>query len=301
MSNPPRRRPRPWLFVLIGTLVASPPGLAAQSGNPSAHFGASTLPDTVRSVTVGLHLDRFTPFAQVLDGRRRYNDLEQTVGFNMLHASVVRAVSEHRIFVRFSGQLGLGHNQPTEWIQRRLHALVGYDPVEVVDPRNHALDGAATIEAWVWGVTQPDLFVGVGATAGTPYIEGYAFAGFARRLGDGPSLSSVLRGGVARGGSIFPSETLAGAYASVEVRVDLPLAEWFERAWVPTLFVGVTEDTGFFSDSRLGPRPERNGTFGFTAPSGRWSVEFWNEYFGGAWQDIGPTGGGRFSWRLGGE
>lgn len=292
---------RPGVVALAAALCLSSGGVSAQSANPSVHFGASTLPDTVRAVTLGLYLDRFTPFAQVLDARRRYNDLEQTIGLNMLLGSVVRPLpGMSGGFVRWSGQLGLGHNQPTEWIQERLHALVGYDPVETVDPRNHAFDAAFTIEAWTWGALHEDVFAGVGATAGTPYLEAYTFVGFARRLGRGPRVSSVLRGGVVRGGSVFPTETLAATYASIEVRADLPLADWFGRTWIPTLFVGVTEDTGFFADSRLGRRPERNGTFGFITPDGRWSLEFWNEYFGGAWQDIGPTGGGRLSVRIGG-
>lgn len=287
--------------LLVVALYGSP--LAAQHGNPSVHFGASTVPEPSDGLTLGIYLDRFTPFATTEAGERlRYNEVARTLGFNTVQASLARRVGEGgRLQLRVSGQVGVGHNQPTAWIQARLHALVGYDQVEVVDPRNSALDGAVSIEAVRWGVLHDDGFAGAGLSAGTPYSELWIFSGFSRRIGPaGPGLSAVLRLGFTRGGAVFRSQALARSYGAAEVRADLPLAEWLERDWLPSMFVAVSQDTGFFRDAHEGSRPERNGTFGFVSPSGRWTIEFWNEYFGGRWQDVGPTGGGRLTYRFGG-
>lgn len=287
------------LFLLVAGLA--PSGLHGQPALPGGHFGALTIPAHEAGTHLALTLDRFTPNGQP-DDPGQYNDIDRTIGFNMLSYSVAATIDRWPgLTRRFTLQLGWGHDQPTEWMQNTLHRMIGKGEVPSIDPRNNALDAVATAELAMWAPVDAPVrqFLAAGIGAGTPYSEAWTQIGAVGRLGSrGPELLGSIKVGAPILGGVFPESTISDVYGSFEARIELPVAEWFDVSWLPSPFLGAQYATGFFLSSAGDPIPERHGSYGATAADGRWRLEFWNEHYGGLVSDKGPTGGGRFMMRL---
>lgn len=290
------------LGVLLLTLAAAVPTVVSgQPALPSGHFGALTIPAREAETQIALTLDRFTPNGQPHDPGL-YNEIERTIGFNLLSYSVATVVDRWPSMTRrFSLQLGWGHDQPTEWMQNALHRAIGKGEVPSIDPRNNALDAVATAELAIWAPPEEPVrqFLAGGVGVGTPYSEAWAQIGAVSRLGNrGPEVLGSIKVGIPLFGGVFPSSAIADGYGSFEARIELPVADWFGVSWLPSPFLGAQYTTGFFLSSAGDPIAERHGSYGATAADGRWRIEFWNEHYGGLVSDKGPTGGGRFMMRL---
>ncbi len=283
--------------LLIFAKSASGQGYAT----PSAHFGALTIPNEHVGDVLGVSMDRFTPNGKV-EFPGQYNGIDRTLAFNFLTYSATRASPRwDGVQYRLTAQIGWGHDQPSEWIQNGLHRLTGRSVVPSVRPRNHALDGALSIEALHWSTIGEGVrfFWGGGLSGGTPMAEAWVQSGGRLRVGHGwPEPAIALRFGSPLWGGAFGDPNLASGYVSAQMSVTLPVSEWVGWSRFPHLFVAFQQDSGFFSDEMGRGIPELLGTIGFSTPDGRWHFEAWNEYFRGPEKDRGPTGGGRLTLRL---
>src|SRR4030095_11628190 len=109
------RSTTPVLFAVV---------LRAQALAPDVHWGANTFPPVDPEVRLSLSLNRFTEFSK---SGQRYNDIDETFGFNMLHLSMADQVPAHPdfTFTLFAGG-GPTANQPTSFLQNDfLHNLWG--------------------------------------------------------------------------------------------------------------------------------------------------------------------------------
>lgn len=287
------------LALALSPAAATP--VTGQPISPSPHFGASTIPSRQVGSFLGVSFDRFTPTGKVTEPGV-YNAIDRTMGFNFLSYSTVRASRRWPSVTRQSSlQLGWGHNEPTAWIQKRLHRLAGLPGVETTNPRNNVLDATLNVEFTKWDAMSDfaSLFTGAGVSVGTPHSEGWLQLGAASEpLRRWPDLAVAVRFGVPFLGGAFPHSTLARAYLALEAKAELPLGSWLDVSWLPSPFLSVRQDSGFFVDVSGRRIPELHGSFGFASPDHSWRFEVWNEYFGGRFKDIGPTGGGRFVVRL---
>jgi hypothetical protein len=79
--------------ALLGFVLASPAASAAQLVTPTSHWGGIVLPDLEDRAEYGVHFVGFTQFGKEIDPLTKrftftpYNDLDQTLGFNILSYS----------------------------------------------------------------------------------------------------------------------------------------------------------------------------------------------------------------------
>ena len=288
------------LLAVTASLIPSA-GVGQWLSSPSSHFGASTIPSDGVQSYVGVTVDRFTPTGKITEPGT-YNAIDQTIGFNFLVYSVAsRSTRWDGLIHRVTFQLGWGHDQPTSWIQHGLHHLANLPPVLSTNPRNHVLDAALAFEGVRWSAQAGrwPRFFGGGLAVGTPHSEVWVNAGLKGRFDDDwPEVSVMARVGSPFLGGAFPDSTLVPLYAAVEARADVPVGRWIGVRWFPTPFVAVRQDSGFFLNVSGRRIPELHGSIGFSGRDESWRFEAWNEYFGGTPKDIGPTGGGRLTFRV---
>lgn len=286
--------------VLYVLMLLPLPGTAQRLSNPSPHYGALSIPDDQIYGYLGLSLDRFTPNGKETDPGI-YNGIGRTIGLNFLNYSFAAAsVRWPGLVYRGTFQLGYGHDQPTETIQRKFHIATDSLPIESIDPRNNVVDAVLNFETDYWATLGPSGkgFVGAGFAFGTPNQELWLHTG-GRFFGGGrkPTLSGVARLGFPLGGTAFPDSTLTDVYGVVQLAVRLPFAAWVGWRHMPDLVWALQQDTGFFADKDGAGIGEKLGTIGLHWPNEAVVFEIWNDYFGGEFKDKGPTGGARIYFR----
>src|SRR5262245_13035451 len=88
--------PRTWTSLGRSTTpILYALALPAQALAPDVHWGANTLPPVDPEVRLSLSLNRFTEFSK---SGQRYNDIDETFGFNMLHLSMADQVPAYPDF-----------------------------------------------------------------------------------------------------------------------------------------------------------------------------------------------------------
>ncbi|MEZ5965715.1 MAG: hypothetical protein R3F56_17910 [Planctomycetota bacterium] len=97
--------------------VCAAAALAVQAPIPNPHWGAAAFPRDREEVRLSLSFNRFTE----LDGEgRRFNDIEQSAGFDMLSVAYNRELldtSGARWTLTFDAGAGVSNDQPTEFLQ----------------------------------------------------------------------------------------------------------------------------------------------------------------------------------------
>jgi hypothetical protein len=275
--------------------------LPAQALAPDVHWGANTFPPIDPEVRLSLSLNRFTEFS---NNGQRYNDIDETFGFNMLHLSVADQVPAYPdfTFTLFAGG-GPTANQPTSFLQNDfLHSLWGLDKVPYDDTASgwdYACGGSLTwSQESEFSRQRLRLFAGAGASLGSLYNELYGHAGAELML---PSLNAKI-GLLDRYGWLQHGETLpavADAANIVQLYVGyvpsrLDTRNWFAD-WLgnPEFGLTFTYDTGLFLETGGG---EAIDTW-FISLRVKWPdglmFELWNDILNGT--DFGPTMGMTFS------
>ncbi len=215
------------VLALIALLPIS--GAAQRLSSPSPHYGAGSIPNDQVNAHWELSFDRFTPNGKATDPGL-YNAIDRTIGLNFVNYSFSAASARWPgVIYRGTVQLGYGHDQPTETLQRRLHIAVDSLPIESINPRNNVIDAVLNLQTDHWAAVgaNAQVFGGAGFALGTPNQDVWLHAG-GRLFGGGgwPSVSSVVRVGFPFGGSAFPDSTLTDAYGAVQVAVRLPVNTW---------------------------------------------------------------------------
>lgn len=287
--------------LLLGTAASTWAELPA----PSVHWGAIAYPDRDPTLNAGLTLNRFTEF----NGKQppeHYNNIRQTMGFNMASVSWTHRWSE---FKGWNTTLTVGAgptgDNPTHFLQDAVHDIRDFNRVPVGATRS-ATDFAIDWSATRWGALigpQENAFGGLGLSAGSLYYEFYGRAGL-RRLSladvaqtltgsDMAALRTVSRfvrlSGMARysrlhSGAAF-HEVAPQSYLG---QVSISLADYRETdhpGW--ELEFALTVDSGLFVDRKGDALEERFGSLALRFPYG--SIETWNDLVNH--KDYGPTFG----------
>ncbi|HEX6811238.1 MAG TPA: hypothetical protein VF384_06425 [Planctomycetota bacterium] len=294
--------PRTWTWLVRSTTwVLLAVALPAQALAPDVHWGANAFPPVDPEVRLSLSLNRFTEFSK---SGQRYNDYDETFGFNMLHLSVADQIPAWPdfTFTLFAGG-GPTNDQPTRWLQNDfLHKLWGQDAVPVDGARSdwdYACGGSLTYsrERELWD-QRLRLFGGAGASFGSLYQEFSSHVGAEFHV---PSLNAKV-GLLERFAWLDSGETLhevADDSNIVQLYVGyvpsrLDTRNWFAD-WLGNPEVGftLTYDTGLFLESGGG---DAIGTW-FISMRVKWPTglmfEIWNDIANGT--DFGPTMGMTFS------
>ena len=285
--------------------LATAAGAEAQTlVSPSAHFGASIFPEFEPMAQFGLHFDRFTEFGKDLnpDGTytfaRRYR-LGTTVGLNFAAFSGTgRLFGSRTTLYRFTGQLGLSNDQPTEFFQNEIvHRARGLTKVPTGENVRKAFEAGAGLEVNRWlepGWVRLPVFAGAGFAWSTLLGELFVQGGV-RVPRFGPSL--MLRAGRTFGGGAFPTRDIAQSYAMLHGSFRAPLDDWLTGdaacTWVcsliPEVELGVSWTSGLFRRASGVVAAEVFCTARLTW--GPFNFESWNDSCGG--KDEGPTFGVR--------
>ena len=286
-------------------LLSTGPPARAELPAPSVHWGAIAYPDRDATLTAGLTLNRFTEF----DGNqppRRYNDINQTMGFNMASVSWTHRWSE---FKGWNTTLTVGAgptgDDPTHALQDFIHDIRDFNRVPVGATRSGA-DFAIDWSATRWGALlgpQENAFGGLGLSAGSLYYEFFLRAGLRRvSLADAVrtvsgsdiaalrTLSGFVRfSGMARYSRLHGGGTFRDvAPQSYLGQFSVSLADYRETdhpGW--EIEFALTVDSGLFVDHKGDALEERFGSLALRFPYG--SLETWNDLVNH--KDYGPTFG----------
>jgi len=269
------------------------------------HWGAIAYPERDETLLAGLTLNRFTEF----DGDqppRRYNAISQTMGFNMATVSWTHRLSTLKGWnTNLTVGAGPTSDNPTHDLQNLVHDIRNFNRVPVGATRSavdFAIDGSVTRWVSLTG-QQESFFLGLGASGGSLYFEGYGRAGL-RRLslaevaeriaGASPAalktFSQYVRfsamGRYSRLGSgaafheVAPQSYMGQGSVSVGNYDQDGVATW-------ELEVAFTIDSGLFVDLKGDAIEERFGSIALRLPYV--TLETWNDLINH--KDYGPSFG----------
>ena len=260
---------------LVGLAVVSLGGLAhAQSGIPSAHWGADLFPAYEPELRGTLSLDRFTQFDS--DGNQ-YNEIEETSGFNIGTVSYTDYLRLSDCipasFATYTLHLGVGYSadQPTRFLQNNyLHGVRNLDFVPVGETRR-STELLAGLESNLWfdvpffgdddNQLDDRLFLGAGFVTSTLYQEPFTQVGVSIPLRLSRNYEFQIRG-VERvswpiGGDAYPD---VAPWSSLTQATIAWVPRSVETNWSVLRFMGnpeigvtITHDTGLFVDARDQP------------------------------------------------
>jgi hypothetical protein len=321
-------------IALAIAIVAAAPGSArAQNVSlPGPHFGATMFPNLEAVQHVGLQFYDFTEFDKLQDASglyRRYNDIDSTIGFNLITLSNTRNLRRDDPFASnlllSSGVVaGYSFDQPTRALQNDvIHKLGGLPKVpRGATLKRPLLNYAAELNYNFHAIGRDadgrlqfiptPLFVGAGFSAGTIMQDLYVQAGL-HQFSSGRSYQRVLerfvflsvsamtRIGVTLPGLVIDETQLF--YASGQGAVRL---HFFSYSFPIVAEVALTGTTGVF---RRGIGPEYGPYVAPAGPSpaivdrvalpeyfvafrlqlGDFIFETVNDFYGG--KDRGPTYG----------
>ena len=287
------------LALLVLTLCIVPAVSVAESPPQSVHWGAIAFPDHDPTLTLSTAvLDRFTQF----DGAgKRYNDINQTMGFNFFTLSWTKPLTQLPGWnLNLTAGGGPTRDGPSRFLQNDVvHKLRGFDPVPVGEKRDandFMLSG--TMTRWFGMLGTSDVFfAGVGGAGGSLYYEPYVQAGFRRLailgvipfLGDYLRVSALGRYGRPFSGAAFHQVAPQSYLAQASVGLG-NYHRWKDSTpW--EIELAVTVDSGLFVDHRGDALEER-----FVSLALRYSAftfETWNDLINQ--KDFGPTLGPRLT------
>jgi hypothetical protein len=304
---------------LLGIFAIVRPSSAQMVLSPSPHFGAARYPDPEPVGFVGAHFDRFTRFGKETDNQGQYlyepyNDINETVGLNFLALSTSQRVPSFRgTLLRLVFQAGIGHNQPTKWVQNEIHDSSDPPLLHVPDSATRKafdLGIGADLTRWfrIGNVHALPVFVGAGASVSTVYQEAFWHAGLRPRPWKWgeitlPTPSAMVRAGLTLGGDAFPTRTLERGYLAGQASVLFPFHNWVTKGLgdvpviglavqlIPDIEALLSWESGFFSAHDGSALPEKFIAFHVSFFNGLFLFEYWNDTINN--KDQGPTGGGR--------
>lgn len=278
----------------------------AESPAPSVHWGALAFPDRERTIMAGMTFNRFTEF----DGEgRRFNGINETIGFNM---ATVTWTERWTWLSGFNTNLTVGisptADEPTQFLQNEVvHEIRGLSRVPVESTQestDFTID--ASVTKWAELGSQREIgFLGTGFSTGSVYHEVFGRLGV-RRL----SISEVLEAWTGSAptflkfGSRFARFSVMGRYSrvfggAVFGQADIAPESYLGQASISLsdydttdhpdweLEIGATIDSGIFLDLRGSSLEERFGTIAIRTPY--ITFESWNDLINK--KDHGPTFG----------
>ncbi len=285
----------------------------AETTAQSVHWGAIAYPDKDRTLTGGFVTDRFTEF----DGeRRRYNDIQETMGFNFWSLSWTERLER---FKGWNTNLTVGAGPTRDGFSRFLqndvvHKLRDLTPVPVGAKReatDFMFHGTVTRWTGLFGEHE-DGFVGIGVAAGTLYYEPYVQLGVRRlsladmaraEFGSAPAwlekssdymrLSAMGRYGRPFGGAAFRNVAPQNYYAQSSIGVG-NYRSVLDGATPWEIEAAFTIDSGLFVDHTGNSLEERFVSVAFRYAAA--SFETWNDLINQ--KDFGPTFGARLTFDL---
>ena len=290
---------RRWIIALAIAFCALAPPARAEAPPQSVHWGAIAFPDHDPTLTLSTAvLDRFTQF----DGSgRRYNDINETMGFNFFTASWTKPLTQWPGWnLNLTAGGGPTTDGPSRFLQNDVvHKLRGIDPVPVGqkrDANDFMLSGSMTRWFGLPGISDV-FFVGAGGAGGSLYYEPYVQAGFRRLailgfipwVGDYLRVSAMGRYGRPYGGAAF--RQVAPQSYIAQASVGLGNYHRWKDSTPFELELAVTVDSGLFVDHRGDALEER-----FVSLAIRYSAftfETWNDLINQ--KDYGPTFGARLT------
>lgn len=299
------------LLSLIGLTFFLAPTAYAELPAPSDHWGAISYPSPTRTLTAGLIVNRFTEF----DGSgRRFNDIQETSGFNFATVSWTARPTRIRSwnFTGWTTNLTIGAGPTRDGLSRFLqndvvHDFRGLTRVKVGNTRDQTdfmITGSVTKWVSLFGERE-EGFVGVAMATGSLYHEPFIRGGF-RELsladvsqswfGGAPEMvkgfSNFFRFSfMARYGRLFTGSAYSAlAPHSILGQVSLSFADYRHQDCCPPrwgLELGATIDSGIFVDQKGDAVEERFITFKIKMPYV--TLENWNDLINQ--KDFGPTFG----------
>lgn len=253
----------------------------------------------------GLTLNRFTEFNGD-QPPKRFNNINQTMGFNMGTVSWTHRLTQ---FKGWNTNLTVGagptSDNPTHDLQNFVHDLRNYNRVSVGATRSavdFAIDGSLTRWVSLTG-QQENAFLGLGASGGSLYFEGYGRAGlrrlslaevaervagsspaFLKTFSDYVRFSAMGRYSRLSSGAAFhqvaPQSLLGQGSVSLGNYGQDGVATW-------ELEFAFTVDSGLFVDFKGDAIEERFGSITLRVPYV--TLETWNDLINQ--KDYGPTFG----------
>lgn len=286
-------RIRSFSFAMVSALSISAVA-RAQAPVPDPHWGAFAFPSSVPELRAGLHFNRFTEFSST---GSRFNDIDETSGFNVLAASYTDRIPGLPQWT-FTGTFGLGlsSDDPTNTIQNDfVHEAIGQEDVPVGDVREEP-EFLAGLGVTRWFEDPEhlgrDLFVGAGYATSTLYHEPWLHLGGTYMLGGSCRLSLMHRVSRPVEGEAYSDlarlSNLSQVYvAYVPSTID---SEWslLDLLGNPEIGLAVTHDTGLFVDQDDDPIETWFASLRFRWATGL-TIETWNDFANGT--DFGPTFG----------
>ncbi len=291
-----------WILFLALALSALS-GLAQAEPTPqSVHWGAIAFPDHDSTLTLSTAvLDRFTQFDA--EGKR-YNDINQTMGFNFFALSWTKPLTQFPGWnLNLTAGGGPTRDGPSRFLQNDVvHKLRGFTPVPVGEKRDaddFMLSG--TLTRWFSLLGSHDVFfAGLGGAGGSLYYEPYVQAGFRRLalleavpfLGDYLRFSGLARYGRPYSGAAF--HQVAPQSYLAQASVGLGNYQHWKESTPWEIELALTVDSGLFVDHRGDSLEER-----FVSLALRYSAftfETWNDLINQ--KDYGPTFGARLTFDL---
>ncbi len=290
--------------LTLATALCVAAGASAQGIAPDIHWGANGFPETDPEVRVGLSLNRFTEFSK---SGGRYNDIQQTMGFNNVNVSIVDQLPSYPDWM-FNVWAGGGRtgDQPSRFLQNEfLHNTWGLDRVPVGRSRNawdYMGGGSLTYsregEPFADDDIRGRIFGGFGAALGTIYNEPFVHVGAEIHLHDWNMKVGIMdRFSLPREGDAFSEvadqSNVAQLYIGYVPSRLGSSAEWFDWLGAPEFGFTFTHDSGLFVESVTNDPIDT----WFISMMVKWPTglkfELWNDILNST--DFGPTVGMVFS------
>ena len=274
--------------------VGSPAAARAQAPVPDPHWGAFAFPSSVPELRAGIHFNRFTEFSST---GTRFNDIEETAGFNVLAASYTDRIPGMPQWT-FTGTFGIGlsSDEPTSAIQNDfVHWAIRQDDVPVEDVREEP-EFLAGLGMTRW-FEDPEhlgreLFIGAGYATSTLYHEPWFHVGGNYMVGESCRLSLMHRVSRPVEGEAYSDlaqiSNLTQVYlAYVPSAID---SDWdlLDLLGNPEVGLAVTRDSGLFVDEDDDAIETWFASLRFRWATGL-TIETWNDFANGT--DFGPTFG----------
>ena len=319
------------LALLVAVLAAPPPAGAQNVSLPGPHFGATMFPDLEAVQHIGLQFYDFTEFDKMQDPGglyRRYNDIDTTIGFNLVTLSNTRNLRREdpfasNLLLRSGLVAGYSFDQPTNALQNDvIHKIGGLPRVpRGATMQRPLLNYSGELNYNFHAIGRADdgrlqfvptpLFVGAGFSAGTImqdlYVQGglhqFSSARSYQRVLERVvflSISAMTRVGVTLPGLVITDTQLFYATGQGAVR-----AHFASFSFPIVAEVALTGTTGVF---RRGVGPDFGGYVppavappkvdrvalpeyfvAFRLQLGDFIFETVNDFYGG--KDRGPTYG----------
>jgi hypothetical protein len=266
--------------IACGIVTAAPARALAQNISlPGPHFGATMFPDLDAVQHIGLQFYDFTEYDKLQDATgayRRYNDIDSTIGFNLISLSNTRNLRRDdpfssNLLLRSGLVAGYSFDQPTNALQNDvIHKIGGLATVprgatmqrplfNYAGELNYNFHAIGRADDGRLQFVPTPLFVGAGFSAGTIMQDLYVQAGFHqfssarayRRVLERYvflSISAMTRVGVTLPGWVIEETQLFYATAQGAVR-----AHFASFSFPIVAEVALTGTTGVF---RRGVGPE---------------------------------------------